>query len=197
MMDTIVPPTLEGRWVRLEPLAERHEAALAALVMDAEISRHMATPPSDFAAWLATAYGRAARGEQLPFATVECATGAVVGSTRYMDIQPANYSVEIGATWLGRAWWGTGLNREAKYLMLGHLFETVGCRRVWFKTDALNVRSQRAIEALGAMREGVLRKHMVVQGGRSRDSVVYSITDDEWPGVRESLTTRLYGPGPS
>ena len=108
-----------------------------------------------------------------------------------MDIQYAHHAVEIGGTWLGRAWWRTALNSESKYLLLRHLFDAIGCRRVCFKTDLRNERSQRAIERLGAVREGVLRKHMVVQGGRSRDSVYYSIIDDEWPALRVKMEQNL------
>jgi RimJ/RimL family protein N-acetyltransferase len=193
MLTAIEPVVLEGRWVRLEPLSTLHEAALAILAQDDEIGRYMASSPAEFLSWLAHIYERAARHEQVPFAIVERATSAVAGFTRYMDIQLAHHSVEIGGTWLGRAWWGTGLNREAKYLMLRHLFEVVGCQRVWLKADRLNTRSQRAIEALGAVREGILRKHMIVGDGRTRDSVIYSIIDDEWPAVRQALAVKLYG----
>jgi len=187
--------TLEGCWVRLEPLQRRHEPALLAISRDEEIRRHLASMldmPEDVHRWMEYAMATAARGVEAPFATIERATGAVVGTTRFMDIQPAHRSAEIGGTWLDRSQWRTVLNSEAKYLMLRYLFDEVGFQRAWFKTDRLNERSQRAIERLGAMREGVLRKHMIVHNGRSRDSVVYSIIDDEWPAIRAKMEKDLY-----
>ncbi len=195
-MSEIGPVTLEGRWVRLEPLQPHHEPALLAISREEEIRRHLAATldtPEDVHRWMEYAATTAARGVEAPFATVERATGAVVGTTRFMDIQPAHRTAEIGGTWLDRSKWRTVLNSEAKYLMLQYLFDEVGFRRAWFKTDRLNERSQRAIERLGAVREGVLRKHMIVHGGRSRDSVVYSIVDDEWPAIRGKMEQNLYG----
>jgi len=192
----IGPVTLEGRWARLEPLQPRHEPALMAISRDEEVRRHLAATldtPEDVHRWMEHAAMAAARGAELPFATVERATGLVVGTTRFMDIQPTHRTAEIGGTWLDRSRWRTVLNSEAKYLMLRYLFDEVGFQRAWFKTDALNERSRRAIERLGAVREGVLRKHMIVHGGRSRDSVVYSIVDDEWPVIRGKMERNLYG----
>lgn len=194
-MEAIVPLVLEGRFVRLEPLERRHEAALALVAVDEELWRYFTSSlatPDGLRRWIDTALDNAARGTELPFATVELATGTVAGGTRVMDIQYAHDTVEIGATWLGRAWWRTAINSESKYLLLRHLFDTIGCRRVSLKTDLLNTRSQRAIERLGAVREGVLRKHMLVQGGRSRDTVYYSILDDEWPQTRKNMERNLY-----
>ena len=195
-MLTIEPITLEGRWVRLEPLERRHEADLAAIGSDEEIWRLLPAPLAtrdDMHAFVETALENQARGVELPFVIVERSSGAVAGSTRFLDIRPAHRAVEIGSTWLGRAWWRGVVNSETKYLLLRHLFETLGCQRVSLKTDGLNTRSQRAIERLGARREGVLRKHMIVQGGRSRDTVYYSILDDEWPSMRASMAAKLYG----
>ncbi len=195
-MREIGPVTLEGRWVRLEPLQSHHELALLAISRDEEIRRHLAATldtPEDVHRWMEHAMVTADRGVEAPFATVEQATSLVVGTTRFMDIQPAHRTAEIGGTWLDRSKWRTILNSEAKYLMLRYLFDEVGFQRVWFKTDRLNERSQRAIERLGAVREGVLRKHMIVHGGRSRDSVVYSIIDDEWPAIRARMEKDLYG----
>ncbi len=195
-MEAIVPLVLEGRFVRLEPLEPRHEAGLNAIADDDDIWRHFSSylgAPDTMHRWIEQALANRAKGTELPFATVERATGTVAGATRLMDIQPDNYAVEIGGTWLGRAWRRTAINSESKYLLLRHLFEAIGCRRVCFKTDLLNERSQRAIERLGAVREGVLRKHMVVQNGRSRDSVYYSIIDDEWPATRARMERELYG----
>lgn len=192
----IEPVTVEGRWVRLEPLERRHEADLAAIASDAEIWRLLPAPletRDDMRSFVETALQNQEQGTELPFVIVERATNAVAGSTRLLDIRPAHRAVEIGATWLGRAWWRTAINSEAKYLLLRHLFETLGCLRVSLKTDGLNLRSQRAIERLGARREGVLRKHMIVQDGRSRDTVYYSILDEEWPTIGARMAARLYG----
>jgi RimJ/RimL family protein N-acetyltransferase len=123
----------------------------------------------------------------LPFVIVETAKGKVVGSTRYLNIRPEHRSLEIGWTWLGQEWQRTGVNTEVKFLLLSHAFERLGCLRVEFKADARNLRSQRALERIGATREGVLRKHMVVQGDFARDSVYFSVIDSDWPQVRERL----------
>lgn len=196
-MREVEPVVLEGRFIRLEPLERRYEAALAAIATsDGDVWRYLRYPlatPDDVHTWLDEALRSQAEGRELPFVTVERATGAVVGSTRIMDIQPPHDTVEIGGTWLGPAWRRTAINTESKYLLLRHIFDDLCCRRVTIKTDLLNTRSQRAIERLGAVREGVLRKHLIVQGGRSRDSVYYSIIDDEWPSVRALLQARLYG----
>ncbi|GAC1447342.1 MAG: GNAT family protein [Gemmatimonadaceae bacterium] len=196
--DSNKPVTLEGTWVRLEPLQQEHASALAPLLTDEEIWRYLPMPfrcLDDVESWTRTALDNQARGAELLFVTLERATGRVVGSTRIMDIRPEHRGAEIGYTWLGRVWWRTRLNSEAKYLMLCHLFDIAGCVRVALKTDLLNVRSQRAIERLGAKREGVLRKHMVVYGGRFRDTVYFSILDDEWPSIRSRMEAELYGDG--
>ena len=125
---------------------------------------------------------------QLPFAIVEKAKHKVIGSTRYLNIRPEHRSLEIGWTWLGQQWQRTPANTEAKLLLLSHAFDRLGCVRVEFKTDARNARSQRALERIGATREGVLRKHMIVQGNFARDSVYFSVIDSDWPEVRERLT---------
>jgi RimJ/RimL family protein N-acetyltransferase len=124
---------------------------------------------------------------QLPFAIVETQKGKAVGSTRYLNIRPEHRSLEIGWTWLGQEWQRTAVNTEAKLLLLTHAFERLGYLRVEFKTDARNLRSQEALERIGAAREGVLRKHMIVQGDYSRDSVYFSVIDEEWPQVKERL----------
>ncbi len=137
------------------------------------------------------ALSRAAAGLELPFATTLAATGAVVGSTRFMALRPEHASLEIGWTWLTPDVWGTGVNTEAKLLQLEHAFDVLRCRRVEFKTEAQNERSRAALAALPAQFEGIHRKHMLVRGRESRDSAWYSIVDDEWPTVRESLRERL------
>ncbi len=194
-MMVIEPVTLEGRWLRLEPLADRHAEGLAAVAGSDEIWRLLPTAVrtiEEMRAWVGQALAGAQSGQELPFVQIDRATGAPIGSTRIMDIRPEHRAAEIGYTWLGRDWWRTHMNSEAKFLLLSYLFETAGCQRVTLKTDLLNVRSQRAIERLGAVREGVLRKHMIVQEGRSRDSVYYSILDDEWPAIRERMERELY-----
>jgi RimJ/RimL family protein N-acetyltransferase len=192
----IAPVTLEGCWVRLEPLSQEHAAGLAVHACDSEVWRYL--PISfqtieDVRRWIAGARENQSAGGELLFATIDRASGEPIGSTRFMDIRPAHRGVEIGYTWLGRSWWRTAANSEAKYLMLRHAFETLGCIRVCLKTDLLNTRSQRAIERLGAQWEGVLRSHMIVQDGRRRDSVYYSVLDEEWPGIRERMERELYG----
>jgi len=130
-------------------------------------------------------------GVSIPFATLDRASGTVAGSTRYMNIDAANRRVEIGSTWLGEPWRRTVLNTEAKYLMLRHAFETLGCIRVELKTDALNHRSRAAMIRIGAKEEGTLRQHMVLWNGRLRDTVYYSVIDSEWPGVKAGLEAKL------
>ena len=130
-------------------------------------------------------------GTALPFATVDQTTGRVAGCTRYMNIDKPNRHVEIGATWVGREWQRTAVNTEAKYLMLRHAFETLGCIRVELKTDVLNQQSRNAILRIGATQEGIFRNHVVCEGGRLRDSVWFSIIDSEWPQVKARLEEKL------
>jgi RimJ/RimL family protein N-acetyltransferase len=186
-------PTLQGRLVRLEPLALDHAAGLWEASRDERTWRWLSVvQPDDRAAfddWLHAALDNAETGVELPFATL--AGDRVVGSTRYLALRPEHRSVEIGWTWLHPDAWGTGVNVEAKLLMLGHAFETWDCRRVELKTDALNERSRGAMEALGATFEGVHRKHMLVRDRENRDTAWYSVTDDEWPAVRAGLSARL------
>jgi len=125
--------------------------------------------------------------DQLPFVIVETGKDKAVGSTRFLNIRPEHRALEIGWTWLGQEWQRTGVNTEVKLLLMSHAFDRLGCVRVEFKTDARNLRSQRALERIGATREGVLRKHMIVQGSFSRDSVYFSVIDSDWPAVKERL----------
>jgi RimJ/RimL family protein N-acetyltransferase len=141
--------------------------------------------------YIGSALEARAAGTAIPFATVERASGRVVGSTRFMNIDTANRRVEIGATWIAKPWQRTALNTEAKYLMLRHAFETLDCIRVELKTDALNQQSRQAILRIGAREEGIFRQHMVTWSGRLRDTVYYSILDSEWPLVKESLEAKL------
>ena len=186
---------LEGHVVALEPLDRRHEEALWDASRDPRTWTWLAiVRPTDRAglrAWLDEALEAAEAGRELPLVTISHEAGTVVGSTRYMALRPEHRSVEIGWTWLHPAAWETGANVEAKLLMLEHAFETWGCRRVELKTDALNERSRRAIEALGAAFEGIHRQHMLVRGGENRDTAWYSVLDAEWPAVRERLRARL------
>jgi N-acetyltransferase len=188
-------PTLEGRVVRLEPLGRAHEPGLWDASRDPRtwtwLPIHQPQTHGELDAWLASALDAAARGTELPLATLDRAEGRVLGSTRYLALRPEHRSVEIGWTWLHPDAWSTGANVEAKLLMLGHAFDVWGCRRVELKTDALNERSRGAIEALGATFEGVHRKHMLVRGAENRDTAWYSITDDEWPQARAGLQARL------
>jgi RimJ/RimL family protein N-acetyltransferase len=189
--------TLSGQWVRLEPLHESHAADLYASGSDPKVwqflFRDALASEDDAREWIAGAQKLAATGEQFPFAIVELRTGRAVGSTRYMDIVPADRRLEIGWTWLAREQWRTPVNTECKFLLLCHAFETLKCLRVQLKTDLRNVRSQQAIERLGAVKEGVLRKHMILSLKRNyqRSSVMYSITDDEWPQVKSRLAAKL------
>jgi RimJ/RimL family protein N-acetyltransferase len=180
--------------VELEPLSAERLDDLWDASRDPAVWRWLSivqpTSRAELAAWI----DEAIAGPDLPYATVLREAGKAVGSTRYLTLRPEYRSAEIGWTWLAREAWGTGANVEAKLLMLGHAFEVWGCRRVELKTDALNERSRRAIEALGATFEGVHRKHMLVRGGENRDSAWYSVLDDEWPDVRERLITRLQQP---
>jgi N-acetyltransferase len=192
----LTPVTLTGKWLTLEPLEEHHAADLFAAMQDEGVCRYLAWPPpttlDDTLALVREARATMARREGLAFAQVWNETGRAIGSTRLLDVRPADRQVEIGATFLARAFWRTPANTESKYLFLHHCFERLGCVRVALKTDARNVRSQDAILRLGAVREGVLRRHMLVRGYQ-RDTVYFSILDDEWPSVKASLEARLAG----
>ena len=186
-------PTLEGRLVRLDPLELRHADGLWEASRDARTWQWLSiVQPStrrELDAWVDDALASAEAGTDLPLVTTS--EERVVGSTRYLALRPEHLSVEIGWTWLHPSAWGTGVNVEAKLLMLRHAFETWGCRRVELKTDALNTRSRGAMEAFGATFEGVHRKHMLVRGDENRDSAWYSVIDDDWPAVERRLVARL------
>jgi len=193
----IKPVTLTGRVVRLEPLSEAHVPDLAAVGQDDTLWAYIPYPPvhsqADMLAWVRDMLARQARGADLPFAVVSQATGRAIGATRYMDIRPIHRAVDIGGTWYGRAYQRTAVNTESKYLLLGHAFDNLGCIRVQLKTDLRNERSQRAIERLGAVREGVLRHNMIMPDGHVRSSVFYSLLAEEWPGVKARLEEMLAG----
>ena len=192
----LTPPTLRGVFVTLEPIDERHAPDLFAVMQDEEVCRYLAWPPppsiDDTLALVREARDAMARRQSIVFAQVWNATGRAIGSTRLLDVRPADRQVEIGATFLARDYWRTPANTEAKLLFLTHCFERLGCVRVALKTDGRNVRSQEAIARLGAVREGVLRKHMNVRGYQ-RDTVYFSILAEEWPAVRARLQARLAG----
>jgi RimJ/RimL family protein N-acetyltransferase len=191
------PMVLEGRHVRLEPMTEAHAPGLTAIGMNDEIWKNMPygfmKSEQDIRKWVRGVLGHAAEGTDLPFAVIHLATGKVAGATRYMEIRPEHRGLEIGGTWYGADFQRTVVNTECKYLLLRHAFEVLGCIRVQLKTDLRNERSQRAIERIGATREGVLRNHMVMPDGRFRHSVYYSILDTEWPQVRLRLEGLLAG----
>lgn len=197
-MNTLQRVTLVGRHVRLEPLALHHFEDLATHSAVPEAWKFMSfanlEDAADLRRWLEHAVGEPERGEGLPFALVSQESGRAVGSTSYYDFSAEHRRVEIGRTWLGRPWWRTAFNTEAKRLLFGHAFEVLGCNRVQLKTDARNERSQAAIARLGAVREGVLRAHMVMHDGHVRDTVMFSITAAEWPGVRVRLDGMLARP---
>lgn len=191
--------TLLGRAVRLEPLTFDHAPALLAAARTPEDWAWLPIPApatlDEMRAWIAQAHGLLEKGLHYPYAIVCQGSGEVAGSTRYMNVRPHDRVVEIGWTWLARAHQRTAVNTEAKLLLLTHAFERAGTVRVELKTDGRNLRSQAAIARLGAVREGVLRKHMITQGGFVRDTVMFGITDDEWPVVRDKLRRSLAVPG--
>ncbi|HEY2916610.1 MAG TPA: GNAT family protein [Candidatus Limnocylindrales bacterium] len=190
----VQPVTLEGRRVRLEPLAEHHLDGLVEVGLNPTIWRWTTAQPADRAgmeAWLEAALAARAAGTDEPFATIEVATGRPIGSTRYMAIVPEHRRLEIGWTWVAPAWQRTGANREAKYLQLRHAFEVLGANRVEFKTDSLNEKANPGLLGIGATFEGTFRNHMIMPGGRLRHSNYYSVIVDEWPRVRAALEADL------
>ena len=190
----VEPVVLEGSFVRLEPLSLDHLAGLDAVGLDAEIWRWMprlVQSPADMRSYVEDALAARELGTEMPFATMQRSSGRVVGSTRFMSIEPRHRRLEIGNTWLAPAWQRTQVNTEAKLLMLSHAFSVLGALRVEFKTDALNDKSRTALLGIGAAEEGILRSHMLTDSGRRRDSVYYSVLEGEWPRVRAHLEARL------
>jgi len=185
------PVTLAGTRVRMEPLSmERHGEGLLQIALEPEIWRWtmpLMRDAADLERYLGEALREQAEGRSLPFATIDVASGRVAGCTRYGNVDARNRRVEIGWTWVGLEFQRSHVNTEAKYLMLRHAFETLDCVRVEFKANALNERSRAAMERLGAVYEGLLRKHMVRENGEWRDTVYYSILDREWPDVKARL----------
>jgi N-acetyltransferase len=188
------PATLEGHGVRLEPLTAAHRDGLASAAADGRLWELWFTSvpkPEETSAYIKDALEGQQAGHMLPWAVRESAMGTIVGSTRYHDIVPQVDRVEIGYTWYAAGWQRSHVNTACKLLLLGHAFETVGCRVVGFRTDNFNFASQRAIEALGARKDGVLRHHHPRRDGTVRDSVMYSILVGEWPDVKRHLAARL------
>lgn len=194
-MDWRTPVTLTGNHVRLEPMGEQHVVGLAAIGLEASIWEHMLygemRSNEDMRTWVQDILSRAEQGTDLPFIVIHLKTGKVAGATRFLNMQPDQRGLEIGGTWYGLEYQRTAVNTECKYLLLKYAFESLNCIRVQFKTDTRNIRSQRAIERIGGMREGVLRNHMILPDGRYRDSVYYSILDSEWPPMKAALEQRL------
>ena len=188
------PVALEGHVVRLEPMSLGHHAGLSAVGLDPEIWRYtlvVVETPAEMRSYIEDALKLQSAGTSLPFATIERSSGRVVGSTRFGNYDAGNKRIEIGWTWVAPQWQRTAINTEAKYLMLSHAFEKLDCVRVELKTDVLNTPSRKAMLRIGAKEEGVLRKHSLVWNGRYRDSIYYSILDDEWPGVKQDLERML------
>ena len=188
-------PVLEGAHVRLEPLGPQHIVDLHANASTPAVHEHLPHPmPSTEAGMaevVATALAAAGQAERVPFAQVDRVTGQAIGSTSFYELVPSRGQLAIGATFLGQPWWRTAINTEAKLLLLTHAFETLGAERVSWHTDLRNLRSQAAIERLGAVREGVLRRDRQRRDGSWRDSVLYGMTVDEWPAARDRLQARL------
>lgn len=190
----VVPVTLAGSRVRMEPLGDRHLDDLARVAFDAPVWRWTIARPMDAAglrSWLDAALANAAAGTEVPFATVDQASGRAIGSSRFMTIVPEHRRLEIGWTWVGTSFQRTGANREAKLLQLTHAFETLGAERVEFKTHARNEASRAALLGIGATFEGVLRHHSIMPDGSNRDSAFYGIIAPEWPAVRDRLRAKL------
>jgi RimJ/RimL family protein N-acetyltransferase len=190
----ISPVILEGRHVRLDPLSPAHEEALIAAAADGELWNSTVTivpTRATMAAYIASALESQARGRELPFVIIQKSSGQVVGTTRFYDIERNDRRVEIGYTWLAASVQRTVVNTEAKLLLLTHAFESWRCICVGFLTDVLNQQSRTAILRLGAKQEGILRNHMIMPGGRYRDSVCFSIIEAEWPEVKARLEAKL------
>lgn len=190
----VEPVTLEGRTVRLEPLTLDHALGLWRVAQpDPDMFDYtwVWVAHSDYDAFRENVRSMISRANRVTFAIVLAETDEPIGSTSYLDIRPEHRGLEIGATWIGRAYQGTQVNPENKYLLLRHAFEQLGAVRVQLKTDGRNLHSQRAIARLGAKLEGVLRKHLIVTDDYVRDTVMFSIIDDEWPAVKAALEERL------
>ena len=185
---------LTVKHVRLEPLSEKHKDGLCVAIADGQLWNLFFTLVphiDDIDLFFQKAYAVHTSGEGLVFATIDVATGQVAGSTRFMKASLQNQRVEIGSTFLGKSFQRTRINTEAKHLMLTHAFESLGLKRVEFLTDYFNTPSRDALLRLGAKQEGILRNHMLMPDGRTRDSVLFSIIDNEWPGIKQNLAFKL------
>lgn len=187
----VKPVVLTGNHVRLEPMTEAHASALAEIgtgqsFWDFMLYGNISTL-EDMLNWVKDIRSRAEKGTDLPFVVIHLASDRVAGATRYLNIMPKDRGLEIGGTWYGTEFQRTAVNTECKYLLMQHAFETLKCIRVQLKTDLRNERSQKAIERIGAVKEGVLRNHMILPDGRYRHSVFYSVLDTEWPDVKKRL----------
>ncbi|HEX2914111.1 MAG TPA: GNAT family protein [Chloroflexia bacterium] len=190
----VEPVVLQGRFVRLEPLTLEHAPDLLEAAQDDDVWRYVSlSRPYTLQEMKTIIEGALKQPARLPFATIDAASGRAIGTTSYLDIQPQNRGLEIGWTWLGKPYWKTPRNTECKYLLMKHAFETLGAIRVQLKTDSRNYISQNAIERIGGKKEGVLRRHVIYPSGYIRDSVYYSIIDQEWPEVKQRLETKLAG----
>jgi len=190
----VEPVTLEGNHVRLEPLSLDHLDALTEVALDPELWKFTTVNirnRDELRAYIEEALQLSKAGTVIAFATRDKQSGKLVGSTRLADIQVAHRTMEIGWTWVARSHQRTAVNTEAKYLMLRHAFETMNARRVMLKTDETNLKSRAAIARIGAKQEGILRNHMLVWGGRNRNSVIFSIIEEEWPEVKRDLEGKL------
>lgn len=187
----VKPIVLTGKYVRLEPMTENHIEGLAEIGIGHTFWDFMVygdiKSVDDMRGWVKDILARAEMGTDVPFVAIHLASGRVAGATRYLNIMPKDRGLEVGGTWYGTEFQRTLVNTECKYLLLQHAFETLGCIRVQLKTDSRNERSQKAIERIGGVKEGVLRNHMILPDGRYRHSVYYSILDTEWEGVKKRL----------
>ena len=191
----VKPVTLQGKHVRLEPMTQAHTLALAEIGVGQPFWDFMVygnlNSVENMSSWVRDILSRSVMRTDVPFVVLHLASGRLAGATRYMNIMPKDRGLEIGGTWYGLDFQRTVVNTECKYLLLRHAFETLGCIRVQLKTDLRNERSQKAIERIGAVKEGVLRNHMILPDGRIRHSVFYSILDSEWEGVKKRLEEML------
>lgn len=190
----VEPITLEGKYVRLEPLTIEYHEEFCRVGLDPEIWKWIHTPvntPQDMRVFIEKALLDQAAGTALPFALIDKSSDIVVGSTRYYNIDKQHYQLEIGATWIAKKWQRTAIHTEDLLLLLQHAFETLGCIRVQFKTDSLNEPSIWSMERIGATYEGTFRNHMILPNGRIRHSLYYSILDSDWPDVKENLIKKL------
>ena len=191
----VTPVVLQGDHVRLEPMTEEHVSGLAEIGLESDIWKFMVygamENENDMRGWVRGVLAGVDRGTDMPFVVVHLKSGRIAGATRYLNITPQSRGLEIGGTWYGLDFQRTAVNTECKYLLLKHAFETLGCIRVQIKTDSRNLRSQKAIERIGAKKEGILRNHMILPDGYFRHTVFYSVLDSEWSDVEQRLSDFL------